>query len=270
MSFRYFFTACLWAVLLTGASTVAARPAKADIKTEEVTYADNGTKCKGFVAYDAARKGPLPVVLVVHEWWGCNDYARMRARKLAELGYFALAVDMYGDGQRGDDPQAAQTLATPFYQNPQLAVSRLEAAITKVKTYKQADATRIAAIGYCFGGSMVLNAAKLGMELKGVVSFHGGLQGVDAEAGKTKSKILVCHGAADVFIPQAELDAFRKDLDEAGAPYTFVAYADATHAFTNPGATETGKKFSLPIAYNEAADKASWKAMKSFLKKVLK
>jgi len=236
---------------------------------EEVVYAGaDGVMQKGYVAYNKNMKGKRPAVVVVHEWWGSNAYVRMRADMLAKLGYIAIAVDMYGDGKQGANPGEATALATPFYKDPQLGKSRLEAALTKIKSYPETDATKIAAIGYCFGGSMVLNAAKLGMDLKGVVSFHGGLAGVPAQPGVTKAKILVCNGAADNFVPAADIKNFKDNLDAQKVDYTFIDYADATHAFTNPESTENGAKFKMPIAYNEAADKKSWEDMKAFFKKI--
>lgn len=243
---------------------------KAKLKEETVSYVADGVRLNGFVVYDENKPGKRPVVLVVHEWWGLNDYAKNRARQLAELGYLAMAVDMYGDGKTAADPTKAQELATPFYQNPSLAKTRLDAAINKIKDFRQADATKTAAIGYCFGGSVVLNSAKLGADLKGVVSFHGGLAGVPADKKLLKAKILVCHGAADKFVPEADIVHFKHELDSIGANYTFKAYADATHAFTNPEATKTGKQFNMPIEYNQAADIASWKDMKDFLNGLFK
>jgi len=152
----------------------------ATIKGEEVTYTDGSTTLKGYVAYDSKEQGKRPAIIVVPEWWGNNDYTRMRARMLAELGYIAIAADMYGDGKIAANPTDAQAYATPFYKDPQLGKSRLEAAAKKLQEYPQADANKMAAIGYCFGGSMVLNGAKMGMDLKGVVSFHGGLATVPA------------------------------------------------------------------------------------------
>ena len=246
--------------------------AQSPIVAEEVVYTDpvDQTKLHGFVAYPAQAKKSLPAVIVIHEWWGSNDYARMRARKLAELGYLAFALDMYGEGKQGNDPGAAGALATPFYKNPALAQQRIEAAVAQVKTYPQANPKKMAAIGYCFGGSMVLNAAKLGMDFKSVVSFHGGLAGVPAEAGKTKAKILVCHGEADSFISADELNGFRKNLDDTKTSYQFIGYPGATHAFSNPKATEMGQKFSIPIAYQAEADAKSWNDMKKFLRKTLR
>lgn len=238
------------------------------VKEEAVMYSANGTTLKGYVAYDEKKAGPRPVILVVPEWWGLTDYPRMRAKKLAELGYLAMAVDMYGDGKIADNPKDAQAYATPFYTNPQLGKERLDAALAKVKTFAQADSTQAVAIGYCFGGSMVLNYAKLGAPVAGVVSFHGGLQTVPPQKG-TKAQFLICHGEADSFVPQTQVDAFKKSMDSAGVGYTFKTYPNATHAFTNPDATANGKKFNMPISYNGAADTASWNDMKAFFAKIL-
>jgi dienelactone hydrolase len=177
---------------------------------------------------------------------------------------------MYGDGKLGNDPGQAQALATPFYMNPEKAKPIFDAALEKIKTYPQADATQVAAIGYCFGGTQVLNLAKMGEDLKAVVSFHGGLSGLTPDKSKVKADILVCHGGSDSFVPQAEIDNFKKQMDSAGVKYDFKVYEGATHAFTNPMATEVGKKFNLPISYNAAADTASWKDMNSFFETRLK
>jgi len=241
-----------------------------NITEDKVEYSLDTVKMIGYVAYDANKQGKRPVVLVVHEWWGLTDYPRMRAKKLAELGYLAMAVDLYGNGRTADNPTDAQNLAMPFYQNPQIAFQRLMAAEQKVKTLPQADTSQVAAIGYCFGGGMVLNAARLGADTKGVVSFHGSLSGAPAKKELLKSKILVCHGAADPFVPQKDVDAFKKSMDSIQADYTFKAYPGALHAFTNPAATEMGKKFNMPIAYDAAADSASWNDMKTFFSKIFK
>lgn len=237
------------------------------IKGEEVTYELQGVKMNGYVSYDESLKGSLPVVLVVHEWWGCNQFAREQAEKIAALGYFAVAVDMYGDYKMANNPQQAMALSGVLYNDAQLAFDRMTAAVQYVSKYPQANTKNVSAIGYCFGGSMVLNAAKMGMDLKAAVSFHGGLQGVPAQKGKTKAQILVCHGGADPFVPQADVDAFRKNLDETATSYDFKVYADATHAFTNPYSTEAGKRFGLPIAYNEKASNDAWTDMKAFFAK---
>jgi dienelactone hydrolase len=161
-------------------------------------------------------------------------------------------------------------MAAPFYVNPQLAKTRLDAALNKVREFKQTDIANVAAIGYCFGGSVVLNSAKLGADLKGVVSFHGGLKGVPANKELLNAKILVCHGDADKFVTQKDVANFKHELDSISADYSFKTYANATHAFTNPEATNTGKQFNMPIEYNEAADKASWKDMQTFLASIFK
>jgi dienelactone hydrolase len=245
-------------------------PRSAVIKEENVSYGNDSAKLTGFVAYDSASAAKRPVVLVVHEWWGLNDYIKSRVKQLAQLGYLAIAVDMYGDGKMGNNPEEAGNLATPFYKNPSLAKSRFEAALEKIKTYSQADTSKIAAIGYCFGGAMVLNMARLGEPLNGVVSFHGNLVGVPADKNLLKAKILVCHGADDQFVKPEEVATFKKQMDSIGADYTFKQYAGATHAFSNPAATEMGQRFKIPIAYNAAADTASWNEMKDFFGKIFK
>ena len=240
------------------------------LKEENITYTGDSITMNGFVVYDENIEGARPAILVVHEWWGLNDYSKMRARELAKLGYIAMAVDMYGNGKQADSPDSAGKLATPFYMNPQMAKTRFDAALAKLISYSQADASKTAAIGYCFGGAQVLNMAKLGDDLKGVVSFHGNLNGVPANKDLLKAQILVCHGAADPFVPQSEADQFKKQMDSIGAKYTFKTYEGATHAFTNPNATAIGEKFNIPIKYNAAADSASWKDMKDFFDTIFK
>lgn len=240
------------------------------IKEETVSYSIGSTVFKGFLAYDENLKGKRPGVLIVHEWWGLTDYTKMRARQLAKLGYIALAVDMFGDGKIAMNPTEAQTLTAPFYADPQLSRARLETALVKIKEFKQTDKNKVFAIGYCFGGSVVLNSAKLGTDLKGVVSFHGGLKGVPADKDLLKAKILVCHGANDKFVLENDVKNFKHQLDSIGADYKFIVYPNATHAFTNPASTETGKKFNMPIEYNQKADKDSWKDMKLFFNSILK
>jgi dienelactone hydrolase len=249
-------------------STIQETAKEPSIKEENVTYTSNGMTMNGYLAYDASKEGKRPGILVVHEWWGLNDYPKMRARRLAELGYVALAVDMYGNGKTVDNPDDAGKMATPFYQNLQMTKGRFDAALSKLKTYSQVDTNQIAAIGYCFGGGVVLNMARMGENLKGVVSFHGGLVGAPADKNLLKAKILVCHGAADQFVKPQEVSQFKKQMDSIGADYTFKQYPNATHAFTNPAATQTGEKYKIPIAYNAAADSASWNDMKQFFAKI--
>jgi len=238
------------------------------LKEETVSYQLDSSQRNNFVVYDENIEGKRPAVLVIHEWWGLNDYTKMRARELAKLGYIAMAVDMYGDGKMGDDPDAAGKLATPFYMKPELAKPIFEAALAKLKGYSQTDPVKVAAIGYCFGGAQVLNLAKMGEDLRGVVSFHGNLTVVPANKDLLKAQVLVCHGAVDPFVPQAEVDQFKKQMDSIGAKYTFKAYEGATHAFTNPNATALGEKFKIPVKYNAAADTASWNDMKTFFNQI--
>jgi dienelactone hydrolase len=240
------------------------------MKETTITYIADGVSYNGYVVYDEQIKGKRPAILVIHEWWGLNDYTKMRAKKLAALGYIAMAVDMYGNGKLATNPEEAKELASVFYKNPQLSKTILDAAINKIKEFEQTDTKNIAAIGYCFGGSVVLNAAKLGADLKAVVSFHGGLAGVPANREVLKANILVCHGGSDKFVTQQDIDEFKHQMDAIGAHYTFKVYANATHAFTNPESDNTAKKFNMPIAYNPKADKDSWNDMKVFLNTVFK
>ena len=233
-------------------------------KYDNITYMADSVTMNGYVVYDENMEGVRPAVLVVPEWWGMNDYSKMRATELAKLGYIAMAVDIYGNGLTADNPDSAGKYAMPFYQNPQMTKARIDAAIAKIKTYSQTDAANIAAVGYCFGGGILLNTARLGSELKAVVSFHGSLNGTPADKSLLKTNILVCHGGADPFVPIAEVNQFKKQMDSIGAAYTFKEYAGALHAFTNPNATAMGEKFKIPIQYNAAADTASWKDMKEF------
>ncbi|MEO7265845.1 MAG: dienelactone hydrolase family protein [Ferruginibacter sp.] len=240
------------------------------IKEEPVSYSADSVNMNGYVTYNEADTAKRPVILIVPEWWGLTDYPRSRAKQLAELGYLAMAVDMYGDGKTAENPLLAGELSGPFYKDFAMAKSRFDAAVAKIKTYPQADTTRIAAIGYCFGGAQVLNMARLGENLKGVVSFHGNLIGVAPDKETLKADVLICHGEEDKFVPATEVTAFKKQMDSIGASYTFKSYPGSTHAFTNPAATEKGKQYNIPIAYNAAADSASWNDMKVFFNKIFK
>ena len=243
--------------------------AQAGIKTKEVTYEADGVSLKGFIAYDDAVEGRRPGILVVHEWWGQNEYARTRARMLAGLGYVAMALDMYGDGRQAEHPEDAGKFASAVMSNMPLMRARFNAALETLKADPHVDVERLGAIGYCFGGGVVLNMARTGVPLKGIVSFHGSLGTSEPAAkGRVKAKLLVCNGADDSFVSPEAIAAFRKEMDEAGADYRFINYEGAVHAFTNPAATENGKKFGLKLAYNEKADKESWEEMKEFFSSV--
>ena len=240
----------------------------AQLKEENITYNGDNTTMNGYVVYKDRGQEKRPAVLVVHEWWGLNDYSKRRARELADLGYVAMAVDMFGNGQTASSPDEAMKLAGPFYQNPQLTKTRLDAALAKLKTFPQVDTSNIAAIGYCYGGYTVLNAAKLGEPLKGVVSFHGNLGGVKPDKNSLKARVLVLHGEADPIVKQDEVSQFRKQMDSVGANYTFKSFPNAKHAFTNPAADSVENKFHIGVGYNADADKQSWNDMKDFLREL--
>jgi len=240
-----------------------------DIKGESVEYTSGNVVLKGFLAYDRNAKGKRPGILVVHEWWGHNEYARKRATMLAHLGYTALAVDMYGDGKQAEHPDEAGKFAKEISTNTDAKISRFLAAMDFLKKQKSVDPTRIAAIGYCFGGSVVLDMARSGMDLKGVASFHGGLTTSNpARPGAVRAKILVCHGEKDDFMTAEQVAAFKQEMSDAKADLKFITYKDAKHSFTNPEADSYAQKFNIPLGYNAAADKKSWEDMKEFLKSI--
>lgn len=244
--------------------------AHAEVRSKEVDYHAGKLTMKGYLAWDDAIKGKRPGVLVVHEWWGHNDYARKRARMLAEQGYTALAVDMYGDGKHADHPKDAGAFMNAVLATADHGRARFEAAMKTLKAQPTVDAKDLGAIGYCFGGAVVLNMARAGLDLKAVASFHGALgTETPAQAGKVKAKIRVYTGAADVMIPPAQVAAFKDEMGKAGADFKVVEYAGAKHSFTNPDADALGKKFDMPIAYDAAADKDSWQQATAFLKETL-
>ena len=242
-----------------------------DIRGEEVSYEAGGVKLQGYIAYDANQKGQRPGVVVVHEWWGHNDYARKRARMLAEMGYTALAVDMYGNGKQASHPEDAQKFMMEVMGNLKTAQARFEAGQAILQSHDTTDPKKTAAIGYCMGGAIVLNMARVGVVLKGVASFHGSYgTETPAKPGVVKARVLVCHGADDSFSSPEDIKAFKKEMADADVELKFIAYPGAVHAFTNPKATEAGKKFGLPLAYNEDADKKSWAELKTFLAEVFR
>jgi dienelactone hydrolase len=245
----------------------APEPAIASIQGEEIVYQAGDTTLEGYIAWDASKRGPRPGVIVVHEWWGHNDYARQRARMLAEEGYTALALDMYGKGKRADHPEDAQKLVMEATANAEVAKARFMAAYDLLRKHETVDPEKIAAIGYCFGGGIVLQMARLGTDLDGVATFHGMLAtDAPAQPGAIKAKLLVLHGADDPFIPKEQVQAFKNEMDAAEADYTFIEYPGVMHSFTNPAATELGKKFNLPLVYNEDADQKSWAELQRFLR----
>ncbi len=229
----------------------------------------DGKELLGHLAWDTEIEGERPGVLVFPEWWGLNDYIKKRTEQVASLGYFAMGVDMYGNGKTADHPEEAGSLMNGVLGDLDLLKSRVEAAYQALRNEELADSNRMGAIGYCFGGALVLNMARFGMDLQGVVSFHGALDSMQKPGpGEVKAKILVCHGAADQFIPDEAIVNFKKEMEEASADFEFVDYQGALHGFTNPAADERGKAFNLPLAYDEKADLQSWQAMESHFEKV--
>lgn len=245
-------------------------PAMAAVEGKEVTYSANGTTLKGWMAYEGHAMGKRPAVLVVHEWWGHNAYARKRSNMLAELGYVALAVDMYGDGKQAMHPDDAGKFSGEVAKNRPMTRARFEAAMKVLRDDPRVDGSKLAAIGYCFGGSVVLNMAREGEPLRGVASFHGGLAtDTPAQKGVITAKIRSFTGADDKMIPASQVAAFEKEMRAAGVDYKAQVYPGAMHSFTNPDADEYGRKFNLPLAYNAAADKDSWQQLQRFLAEVL-
>lgn len=245
--------------------------AKTDVVGHDVQYEAGGTVMKGYLAYDGNLKGERPGVLVVPEWWGLSGYERMRARMLARLGYVALAVDMYGGDRRAEDPDEASRLSSEVTKNFDLERTRFMAALDFLKKQSVTDGSRIAAIGYCFGGGVVLNMAAHGADLAGVASFHGSLGAVKpAGPGTVKARILVFQGKDDKFVGAEQVEEFRQEMKKAGADFRIVLYPGATHSFTNPKADKYAKKFNLPIAYDAKADRDSWQKLKEFLGQVFR
>ncbi len=254
-------------------TALAAGFTSADAKVigKNVEYSSQGGVLKGYLAYDDKITGKRPGVLVVHEWWGLNNYAKKRARMLASAGYTALAVDMYGDGKQAMHPDDAVKFSGEIMKNFDVGKARFLAAQEFLKKQPTVDPGQIAAIGYCFGGAVVLNMARQGADLVGVASFHGNLKAVKpAEPGMVKAKIRIYTGGDDKLIPAEAVEAFKKEMNEARADYRVTVYPGALHSFTSPEATKLGKKFKLPMAYNANADKESWKDLMQFFGEILK
>lgn len=238
---------------------LAAAPASAEVRTRVVDYTVGGVELQGLIAWDDAQSGKRPGILVVHEWWGHNEHARESARRLAAAGFVGFALDMYGKGKVASHPDDAMKFMTEATSDAAVLNARFEAALAELKRDPNVDATRIGAIGYCFGGSVVISQARMGRDLKAVASFHGGLSGLaPVTAGAVQARVLVYTGAADPMVPADQVEAFRKEMAAAGANVEIVSYPGAKHGFTNPNAGSFGMD---ALAYDAAADKASWAAM---------
>ncbi|WP_449431531.1 dienelactone hydrolase family protein [Pseudomonas putida] len=246
--------------------------AQAAIQTREIPYQDaDGNRLVGYYAYDDAVEGKRPGIVVVHEWWGLNDYAKRRARDLAALGYSALAIDMYGDGKHTEHPADAKAFMTAATKDGKTSAKRFDAGLELLKIQPQTDKHKLGAVGYCFGGKVVLDAARRGEHLDGVVSFHGPLATqTPATPGSVRGKLLVEHGAADTMVTEPQVEAFKEEMDKAGTSFEFVSIPGAKHGFTNPDSDRLGHaEHGAPdVAYDKAADESSWADMQAFFKKV--
>jgi dienelactone hydrolase len=241
---------------------------EAGLRTEAIEYKHNGTVLEGYLAYDDSVKGKRPAVLVVHEWWGLNDYIRSRTEQLARMGYVAFAIDMYGKGVLAKTPEEAGMLAGMFRTDRQLMRARAHAGLEVLRKHELTDTARIAAIGYCFGGGTVLELARSGADISGVVSFHGSLDNPNpADAKKIRTKVLVLHGGADPYVTPEPVMSFWKEMKGTDATWQINVDSGAVHSFTNPAA---GSDPSKGAAYNERADKGSWEAMKIFFAEIFR
>jgi dienelactone hydrolase len=241
---------------------------RAELVREDVVYKQGDVTLKGYFVYDEALIGKRPGVLVVHEWWGLNDYAKRRADELAQLGYLALACDIYGNGRIAATPEEARALAGPFYTDRAVLRARVRAGLDEIRAHIQCDSNRVAAIGYCFGGMTVLELARSGAPVLGVVSFHGGLATPNPDDAKNiKGKVLALHGGDDPNVKPEEVAAFEDEMRKAGVDWQLVVYGGAVHSFTNPA---SGNDPSKGVAYNEKADRRSWEVMKNFFAEIFR
>lgn len=240
---------------------------RAEIRMDRVEYRDGAATLEGLAVYDDAKSGPRPGVVVVHQWRGLGDYERKRAEMLAQLGYVAFCADIYGKGVRAQTVEEAGKLAGQYKGDRALLRSRVRAALGQLKALPQCDPARTAALGYCFGGTTVLELARSGAETLGVVSFHGGLATpTPADAKQSKARILALHGADDPFVPATEVAGFEQEMRDAGVDWQLVAYGGAVHSFTDWNATGAMKG----AQYNEKADRRSWEAMRDFLVEIFR
>lgn len=254
--------------LITSCASNNVKSGEKNIKETVVNYNSGSTKLKGYLVKDQNSNEKRPGVLIVHEWWGNNDYARMRAKMVAELGYTVMALDMYGEGKTVETPNEAGELAKKTMSNPEEAKKRFEAALEQLKNDPSVDQSKIYAVGYCFGGGVILNMLNMGVDLQAGVSFHGALGSVKTLPKNLNTKLLILNGEADPMVTKADIANFKSITAKNKISMKFVNYPGALHAFTNQKATEIGKKYKLPIAYDSKADKNSWQEMKIFFEKI--
>ena len=243
----------------------------AAIKTEEIKYTVADKEFTGYLAYDDSITTTRPGVLVLHEWWGHNDYARKRTRMLAEMGYTAFALDMYGTDVLADHPDNAKSFMQAMFSDMDKTKARFEAAHQLLMDHKTVDKNKTAALGYCMGGGLSLAMARASEPLDGFIVVHGSLgTKTPAQPGQIKGKILVLTGAEDPFVPPEQVAGFENEMDKAGVDYELISYPSAKHSFSVKGSDKIGEKFNMPLAYNEAADKDSWKRIQAFLEGIFK
>jgi dienelactone hydrolase len=256
----------LAALLVACGPAEAPPPAGPDIRTRDVAYQQGETPLTGFIAWDSARTTRRPGVIIVHEWWGHNEHARSQARRLADAGYVGFALDMYGGGKSTTHPDSAQAFMTAAASDPAVMNARLQAAISQLKSDPAVDSTRIAAIGYCFGGMVVLSAARAGADFDAVASFHGAIpQPAPVDSGAVRARVLILTGGADPMVPPAQVDAFASAMRGAGASVEVVTFPGALHGFTNPRADSVGMD---ALKYDSEADQQSWAALLRLLGEV--
>ncbi len=237
----------------------------AEMQTETVEYTVNGTTFTGYLAWDDEAEGKRPGVLVVHEWWGHNDFAREQAERLAAAGYTAFALDMYGDGKLADHPDDAQKFMKEATRDLDQVQARFTAAMELLQNHESVDRGRIAAQGYCFGGAVVLNMARLGLDLDGVVSYHGALASpIKAEAGKVNARVQVYTGGADKMVPSDQVAGLVQEMQDAEVDLTLVSFPGVLHSFTNPGADRIASEFNMPVGFDQAAADRSWNGTLEF------
>lgn len=256
----------LLTVLTTSCGHVKKEKSAKEKYSPVISFEQEEKKYEARVQLPKEFKTKVPLVVIVHEWWGRTPYILSRAEMLNKEGYATLVVDLFGDNKTVETPSEAQALAGPFYQKPELGIEKLSKYVEMAKKDPHVDAQKVFVIGYCFGGTQALNYARSGADIKGVVSFHGGLT-TTVDSKEIKARVLAINGLADPMVPAKDRAAFEKEMKKLGANYQVINYKGASHAFTNPKATEVGKKFGIPIAYNKKADEGSWKDLLNFLKK---
>jgi dienelactone hydrolase len=254
--------------MLLTLSTIPSSRANAQLQTQTIEYKLGDTVLEGYLAYDNSFKGLRPGILIVHEWTGIGDYVKSRAEQLAKLGYIAFAADIYGKGIRPKNAQEAGVQSGIYMANRPLMRDRVLAGLAELKKQKYVYPKRIAAIGYCFGGAVVLELARSGVDIAGVVTFHGALDNPNPEDDKNiKAKLLIQHGADDPFVNWEKVTAFRNEMAKTSVDWQFIAYSGAVHSFTNPA---SGNDPTKGAAYNAMADRRSWVAMITFFKEIFK